>query len=262
MTGKAIPSAVRENYLRDKVAVVTGGCGGIGRAICERFAREGAKVYASDVAPAGELADDIQYLRHDVTAEADARAVMQKVESDHERLDILVNAAGIEIEKTIEDTTLDEWNRIFAINVTGTFLSSKHALPLMRKAGAGSIINFGSYDGFIADPSLAAYCATKGAVHALTRAMACDHGPENIRVNAICPGYVDTPMLQSFFGESGDIESLRQAVRDVHPVRNYGTPTDIANLVNWLAGDEARYASGQLWVIDGGLTAQVQQMRL
>ena len=92
--------------------------------------------------------------------------------------------------------------------------------------------------------------------------MACDHGPVGIRVNAVCPGYVDTPMLQSFFGESGDIESLKQAVRDVHPIRRYGQPVDIANLVNWLAGDEARYASGQLWVMDGGLSAQVQQMRL
>ena len=92
--------------------------------------------------------------------------------------------------------------------------------------------------------------------------MACDHGPEGIRVNAICPGYVDTPMLQSFFRDSGDIESLQQAVRDVHPMRSYGTPDDIANLVNWLASDEARYASGQLWVLDGGLSAQVQQMRL
>ena len=136
----------------------------------------------------------------------------------------------------------------------------------MRKAAGEaittSIINFGSYDGFIADPSLAAYCASKGAVHALTKAMACDHGPEGIRVNAICPGYVDTPMLQSFFGESGNIDSLQQAVRDVHPMRTYGQPEDVANLVNWLAGEEARYASGQLWVLDGGLTAQVQQMRL
>lgn len=262
MTGGPTPSAAREHYLQDKVAVVTGGCGGIGRAICERFLREGAVVYASDVAPARGLAEGIRHLRHDVASEDDAREVMRQVESDHGRLDVLVNAAGIEIEKTIEDTTLDEWNRIFAINVTGTFLTSRYALSLMRKAGAGSIINFGSYDGFIADPSLAAYCATKGAVHALTRAMACDHGPENIRVNAICPGYVDTPMLQNFFGDSGDIASLRQAVRDVHPLRNYGTPEDVANLVNWLAGDEARYASGQLWIIDGGLTAQVQQMRI
>lgn len=256
------PSAVRENYLENKVAVVTGGCGGIGRAICRRFAREGATVYASDVAQDKDSSADVRYINHDVTREGDAIALMKQIDGAHGKLDILVNAAAIEIETTIEETSLEDWNRIFSINVTGTFLTSKYALPLMRSAGAGSIINFGSYDGFIADPSLAAYCATKGAVHALTRAMACDHGPDNIRVNAICPGYVDTPMLQSFFGGSGDIETLKQAVRDVHPIRNYGTPDDIANLVNWLAGDEARYASGQLWVIDGGLSSQVQQMHL
>ena len=255
-------SAVPPDYLKDRIALVTGGCGGIGRAICQRFHAEGAVVYATDIASFTFDQPDIHVLYQDVSSEDDARAVMARVQEDHGQLDILVNAAGIEIEKTIEDTTLEDWNRSFSVNVSGTFLTSKHALPLMRKAGAGSIINFGSYDGFIADPSLAVYCATKGAVHALTRAMACDHGPEGIRVNAVCPGYVDTPMLQSFFGESGDIESLKQAVRDVHPIRSYGQPEDIANLVNWLAGDEARYASGQLWVIDGGLSAQVQQMRL
>ena len=92
--------------------------------------------------------------------------------------------------------------------------------------------------------------------------MACDHGPENIRVNAICPGFIDTPMLQSFFGSVGDIESLKSEVQRVHPIKRYGTPEDVAGLVNWLAGDEARYSSGQLWVLDGGLSAQVQQMRL
>ena len=255
-------SAVPPDYLKDRIALVTGGCGGIGRAICQRFHAEGAVVYATDVASFTFDQPNIHVLHQDVGAEDDARAVMARVQEDHGQLDILVNAAGIEIEKTIEDTTLEDWNRSFSVNVSGTFLTSKHALPLMRVAGGGSIINFGSYDGFIADPSLAVYCATKGAVHALTRAMACDHGPEGIRVNAVCPGYVDTPMLQSFFGESGDIESLKQAVRNVHPIRSYGQPEDIANLVNWLAGDEARYASGQLWVIDGGLSAQVQQMRL
>ena len=255
-------SAVPPDYLQGRIALVTGGCGGIGRAICQRFHAEGAVVYATDVASFDFPEPNIHVLHQDVSAESDAKAVMAQVEKDHNRLDILVNTAGIEMEKTIEDTTLEEWNQSFSVNVHGTFQTSKYALPLMRKAGAGSIINFGSYDGFIADPSLAVYCATKGAVHALTRAMACDYGPEGIRVNAVCPGYVDTPMLQSFFGESGDIESLKQAVRDVHPLRSYGQPEDIANLVNWLAGDEARYASGQLWVIDGGLSAQVQQMRL
>ena len=250
------------NLLEGKTAFVTGGSGGIGAAICARFAREGAQVIAADLVQTGELPDQVEFLTYDVTDEAVCRNTFAGLAERWEKLDILVNAAGIEIEKTIEDTTLDEWNRIFAVNVTGMFLTSKYALPLLRKSAAASVINFGSYDGYIADPGLAAYCATKGAVHALTRAMACDHGPEGIRVNAICPGYVDTPMLQSFFGESGDIESLKQAVRDVHPVRSYGTPTDIANLVNWLASDEARYASGQLWVLDGGLSAQVQQMKL
>ena len=257
--------------LQGKVALVAGGCGGIGRAICARFLSEGATVYAGDLSPGGSLgkADGAaRFVALDVTSEADVQAVMAGLEADERRLDILVNAAGIEIEKTIEDTTLEEWNRSFAVNVTGTFLACKYALPLLRRSAGASIINFGSYDGFIADPGLAAYCATKGAVHALTRAMACDHGPEGIRVNAICPGYVDTPMLQSFFRGEGSggggksIGELQQAVRDVHPLRRYGTPEDVANLVNWLASDEARYASGQLWVLDGGLSAQVQQMRL
>lgn len=255
-------SAVRENYLKDRIAIVTGGTGGIGTAICERFAREGATVYATDITQRGELPYCVTYVQQDVTSEQAAIDLMNQVDSAHGKLDILVNAAGIEFEKNIEETTLEEWNRIFAINVTGTFLTSKYAMPLMRKASGGSIINFGSYDGFIADPELAAYCASKGAVHALTKAMACDYGPEGIRVNAVCPGYVDTPMLQSFFGESGDIDSLQKAVRDVHPLRTYGQPEDVANLVNWLAGDEARYASGQLWILDGGLSAQVQQMKL
>ena len=260
--------------LKGKTALVTGGRGGIGRAICARFLHEGARVFAADLSAGGSLQDGDtaeDFLQIDVTSEASVIAAFEHVAAEAGCLDILVNAAGIEIEKTIEDTSLDEWNNIFAVNVTGTFLVSKHALPLLRRsnaAGGASVINFGSYDGFIADPGLAAYCATKGAVHALTKAMACDHGPEGIRVNAICPGYVDTPMLQSFFegegsgGDGGTIDSLQQAVRDVHPMRTYGTPDDMANLVNWLASDEARYAAGQLWVLDGGLSAQVQQMKL
>lgn len=261
--------------LEGKVALVTGGRGGIGRAICARFLKEGAVVYAADLTDQGSMdaaaADGARFVRLDVTSEAEAKAAMARVAEEEGKLDILVNAAGIEIEHTIEETSLADWNRIFAINVTGVFLASKHALPLLRAAAArgpsASIINFGSYDGFIADPGLAAYCATKGAVHALTRAMACDHGPEGVRVNAICPGYVDTPMLRSFFAGAGSgagggtLDTVLDAVRAVHPTRICGTPEDIANLVTWLASDEARYASGQLWVLDGGLTAQVQQMR-
>lgn len=263
--------------LQGKVALVTGGRGGIGRAVVSRLLLEGATVYAADLTEEGSLHrhddDGSLFVKLDVTSEDNVVAVFETVKEQHGKMNILVTAAGIELEKTIEHTSLEEWNQSFAVNVTGTFLTSKYSLPLLRCAvieegTTTSIINFGSYDGFIADPGLAAYCATKGAVHALTKAMACDHGPEGIRVNAICPGYIDTPMLQSFFegegsgADGGNIESLQQSVRDIHPMRTYGTPEDIANLVNWLASDEARYASGQLWVLDGGLSAQVQQMRL
>ncbi len=257
--------------LEGKVALVTGGCGGIGRAICARLEAEGATAYAGDLSRGGSIgtpSEAVRFVQLDVTQEMSVQSAMDLLEKEQGRLDILVNAAGIEIEKTIEETSLDDWNRIFAVNVTGMFLTSKHALSLLRKGEAPSVINFGSYDGYIADPGLAAYCATKGAVHALTKAMACDHGPEGIRVNAICPGYIDTPMLQSFFAGEGSggggrsIDELQQAVRDVHPIRRYGTPEDIAGLVTWLASDEARYAHGALWVLDGGISAQVQQMRL
>ena len=248
--------------LDGKTAVVTGGQGGIGQAICDRFAREGAKVVSADIVQTSSPAQNVQFIEFDVTCEQQAKSFFDSLSKQWESLDILVNAAGIEIEKTIEETSLAEWNRIFAINVTGTFLTSKYALAMLRRSTGASVINFGSYDGFIADPKLAAYCATKGAVHALTRAMACDHGPEGIRVNAICPGYVDTPMLAKFFGDRADSQTLQKAAIQAHPMRTYGQPEDIANLVNWLASDEARYASGQLWVIDGGLSAQVQQMCL
>lgn len=224
--------------LTGKIALVTGGRGGIGRAICSRFVNEGATVYAADLSNRGSMGDGAeapgQFIRLDVTSEAETKSAMDRVATEAGKLHILVNAAGIELEHTIEHTTLDDWNRIFAINVTGTFLPSKYALPLLRKAAAdgksASIINFGSYDGFIADPGLAAYCATKGAVHALTRAMACDHGPEGIRVNAICPGYVDTPMLRSFFGGAGSgagggmLDTVLDKVKEVHPTRTCGTP--------------------------------------
>ena len=146
--------------LKDKVALVTGGRGGIGRAICARFVKEGATVYATDLSDRGSMEDAAEdgtrFVRLDVTSEEEAQAAMARVGAEQGRLDVLVNAAGIEIEHTIEETSLADWNRIFAINVTGTFLASKHALPLLRVGAASgasaSIINFGSYDGFIADP--------------------------------------------------------------------------------------------------------------
>ena len=257
-------SPVRARVLEGRVALVTGGRGGAGRAVCQRFVDEGAIVYAADLTDDGTIGGDPgagQFLRFDVTSEDEVLAGFETIANEQGRLDIVVNAAGIEIEKTVEDTSLEEWNRIFAINVTGTYLTSKHALPMLRESDHASIINFGSYDGYIADPKLAAYCATKGAMHMITKAMAVDHGPEGIRVNAICPGYIDTPMLAQFYPDGVDPTEARKEAEAVHPLCTIGTPTDMANLVFWLASDEARYATGQLWVLDGGLSAQVQQMR-
>lgn len=265
MTNAVANEARSAGTLKGRVALVTGGRGGAGRAVCERFVAEGAAVYAADLSDDGSVGGGDAagtFLRFDVTSEAEVVAGIETIREAHGRLDVVVNAAGIEIEKTVDETSLEEWNRIFAINVTGTFLTSKHALGMLRESNHASIVNFGSYDGYIADPGLAAYCATKGAVHALTKAMACDHGPEGIRVNAICPGYIDTPMLARFFPDGVDNETARAEAQQVHPLRTIGTPTDMANLVHWLASDEARYATGQLWVLDGGLSAQVQQMRL
>lgn len=243
--------------LKDKVAVVTGARGGMGRAIVERFLDEAATVYSLDLSELGsvrEHADDgSRFLRVDVTSEADVQSAFRAVREDSGRLDVLVNAAAIKLDGTAAETTLDQWNRTFAVNVTGTFLMSKHALPLLHvgaeRSGSVSLINIGSYDGYIADPGLAAYCASKGAVLALTRAMACDHGPDGIRVNAICPGYIDTPMLRSHLDPTSpkaeaEVAQWQEAVRGIHPTRQYGTPEDVASLTTWLASDEARMPPG------------------
>ena len=254
--------------LEGKVALVTGGRGGIGRAICDRFLREGATVFAADLSAAGSLSSpdgESRFVQLDVTSEPSVQAAMAHVGEEADQLDILVNAAGIEIEKTIEETSLEEWNNSFAVNVTGTFLTSKHSLPLMRKAASAgasaSIINFGSYDGFIADPGLAAYCATKGAVHALTRAMACDHGPEGIRVNAICPGYVLTPIVEKQIPDqmkahNMDRETvLREVILVKHPSKQFATIEEMTSATLMLCGEHSAQITGTTISIDGGWTA-------
>lgn len=261
--------------LEGKVVLVTGGRGGMGRAIVRRFLDEGATVYAADLSPGGSWSeqddDGSHFIEVDVASDLAVSAAFAKLREEVGQLDVLVNTAAVNLHKPIVDTTMEDWNRIIAVNVTGTFLMSKHALPMLieaaRATGDASVVNIGSYNGYLADPGMAAYCATKGAVHAFTRAMAVDHGPDGIRANVICPGYIDTPMLRtSLNGDEPEAEgeeaAWQAAARAIHPTRRYGYPSDVANLVAWLASDEARYASGQLWVLDGALTAQVSQMQL
>ena len=243
--------------LEGKVAIVTGSTRGIGRAIAERFAGEGARVVTSARREPREEArrEDLPFVRADVARESDVRALFQQTLDRFGRLDVLVNNAAVQLEKSIEHTSEAEWDALMNVNLKGVFLCCREALRPMRASGGGSIVNVGSYDGFVADPGLAAYCASKGGVHALSRAIAVDHGKDGIRCNVICPGWIRTEMMDAYLRSLPDPEEAERAVVDQHLLGRLGRPEDIANLALWLASDESAFATGQLYVHDGGLTA-------
>jgi NAD(P)-dependent dehydrogenase (short-subunit alcohol dehydrogenase family) len=249
--------------LKNKIAVVTGGSRGIGRAIVARFLAEGATVVTaarSEPETSWPRTPQLQWLRADVSKASDVEGLFAAAE----RLggvDILVNNAGLQLERTIEHTSEEEWDCVMAVNLKSVFLCSRAAIPAMRRRGGGSIVNIGSYDGFVADPNLAAYCASKGGVHALSRAVAVDHGRDGIRCNAICPGWIETDMLEAYYRSLPDPAAARARIAQIHPAGRTGRPEDIANLALWLASDEAAFVTGQLFTADGGLTAQAPQPR-
>lgn len=243
--------------LEGKVAIVTGGTRGIGRAIAERFAAVGAHVVTSARRePRKRIRQEgVTFVRADVARESDVQALFDRTRERFGRLDVLVNNAAIQLEKSIEHTSEAEWDALMNVNLKGVFLCCRQALAPMRAGGGGSIVNVGSYDGFVADPGLAAYCASKGGVHALSRAIAVDHGKDGIRCNVICPGWIRTGMMDAYLHSLPDPEEAERAVIDQHLLGRLGRPEDIANLALWLASDESTFATGQLYVHDGGLTA-------
>lgn len=248
--------------LEGKRCVVTGGSKGIGRAIVERFAAEGARIATtSRSAPREPFAADgrVVFVPGDMASADHANGLIETAVSAFGGLDVLVNNAAIQIEKTVTETTVEEWDRIFAVNARAVFLTCRAAIPRMEEAGGGSIVNVGSYDGFVADPGLAAYCATKGAVHALSRAIAVDHGGRNVRCNVVCPGWVRTDMMDAYLASVPDPEAAAKALDANQPIGRIGRPGDIAGLVLWLASDESAFTTGQLMVCDGGLTAKAPQ---
>lgn len=236
-----------------KIAVVTGGAQGIGLAIARRLAAAGARVVVADVQPP---ADDerLDFRRTDVSCETQVRALFAAILAEHGGLDVLVNNAGVALEKSIEQTELAAWERVFAVNVRGVFLCAKHARAAMRERG-GAIVNIGSIEARAANPLHAAYAASKGAVHSLTRNIALEYGGDNIRCNAIAPGWIDTPLNDNLLAQYPDPAGARAAIRNLHPVGRIGAPDDIAEVALWLAGDGAAFASGQIYVHDGGRTA-------
>jgi NAD(P)-dependent dehydrogenase (short-subunit alcohol dehydrogenase family) len=232
-----------------KRAFVTGAGSGIGAAVARRLAAGGAEIVLADLAlpPVAALAREIggRPLQLDVRDEAQVAAAMNGV-------DVLVNVAGIGSTTTAPETPLDVWEDVFAVNARGTFLCCKHAIPGMAERGGGSIVNIASVAALVGLPNRAAYCASKGAVVALTRALAVDHVADGIRVNAVCPGTVDSPWVRRLVEDTG--ESL-DALRARQPMGRLGLPEEIADAVAYLASDAAAFVTGTALVIDGGLTA-------
>jgi NAD(P)-dependent dehydrogenase (short-subunit alcohol dehydrogenase family) len=236
-----------------RVALVTGASRGIGAAIAERFAREGARVVGVSRAPFdSELG--IESARADVSSPGDVKQLVDDVAQRHGRLDVLVNNAAIEHEGTVVDTTPEDWDHVMAVNLRSVFLCAKHAIPHMRPTG-GVIVNVASVDGLWAEPALAAYCAAKGGVIALTRAIAIDHGHEGIRCMCICPSYVATDMLEQFYDAQPDPGAARAEAAGLHALGRISSPAEVAALAVWLSSDEASFATGHAYVLDGGLTA-------
>jgi len=252
------------NRLQGKVAIVTGGSRGIGRGIVERFLAEGAHVLATArrlPEKAMPAADNLAFIAADVARAEDAAKIVAHAVERFGGLDILVNNAGIQLQKSIEETSEAEWDEVMAVNVKGIFLCTRAALPALRRRGGGAIINIGSYDGFLADPNFSAYCASKGAAHALTRAMAVDLGSDSIRCNVICPGWIETEMVEDYIAHLPDPVAARASIESLHPVGRTGRPADIASLALWLASDESSFFTGQQFVADGGFTARAPQPR-
>lgn len=247
--------------LQGRVAIVTGAASGIGAACAALFAREGARVMASDLqAEAGRaLAErlsaeggDVQFAAHDVSREEDWGRIVRAVSDRFGRLDVLVNNAGIALTGPVTDMPLETWRRLMAVNLDGVFLGVKHALPLMRRGGGGSIVNMSSVAGLKGVAGQAGYSATKGAVRLFTKSVAleCAQAGDGVRVNSVHPGLIDTPIYGA--GRSRLDEMSERLV----PLGVKGAPEDVAEGVLWLASDESRYVTGAELVIDGGFTVR------
>jgi NAD(P)-dependent dehydrogenase (short-subunit alcohol dehydrogenase family) len=250
--------------LQGKVAIVTGAASnpGLGYATACRLAAEGAHIVATDrdadgaalcAAAIKDAGGQAIHLRHDVVSEEDWAEVIAQTEAGFGRLDILVNNAGIHLTKNLDDTTPKEFQRQLDVNLVGSFLGVKAAFPLLRRSGAGSIINLSSIAGTLGIQGLSAYAAAKGGVRSMTKTIAIEGAPDNIRCNSIHPGMIWTNMMKQ---AATDAEAVKDALMAAIPLRRMGEPVDIANAVLFLASDESRYVTGIELYVDGGMWAQ------
>ncbi|NVK59994.1 MAG: SDR family oxidoreductase [Rhodobacteraceae bacterium] len=249
--------------LAGKIAVVTGSASGIGHETVKLFAAEGAHVVVADrdadaaAKVALELAADgaaAEAVAVDVSQEDQVKALLDGVKSRHGRLDILVNNAGYGFAGTVADTSVEDWDALFAVNVRGVFLGCKHAVPIFAAQGGGIIVNTASGGAIVGIANRAAYTASKGAVAALTRAMAIDHADDMIRVNCVAPGTIETPYFTEIFAKSPDAAALRKGLEDRQVMGRLGRPEEIARAILFLASDDATFCTGSTLVVDGGWT--------
>lgn len=249
--------------LNGKVAVVTGAASGIGRAVSRRLRAEGVRVVMADIVRPDAPSDDANqvehgddFLRTDVTCREQVAALLDHARTRHGSLDILVNNAGVPLARSVVDTTDEDWDRVMGVNLRGVFLCAQTAVGHMRRQGHGVIVNVASELGTVGARDCAAYCASKGGVIQLTRAMAVDHGAEGIRINCVCPGPVETPLLNAFLDATGDRERAAEQTSGDTLLGRLGRPEEIAGVIAFLASSDASYMTGAVVIVDGGVTAR------
>jgi meso-butanediol dehydrogenase/(S,S)-butanediol dehydrogenase/diacetyl reductase len=246
--------------LQGKIALVTGGGRGIGRGIVDRFLEEGAQVAVVQRQPldnALRAHPRVAHVQADLSVSSSIATAIERAVERFGGIDILVNNAGIMFERAISEILLEEWDLMMAINLRAPLFLAQAALPHMRQRGGGSVINIGSIEGLGANPDHAAYCASKAGIHGMTRAMAVDLGADNIRCNAIAPGWIASELSETYLELHPDPAAARDALNRLHPLGRVGRPTDVGDLAVYLASEKSSFLTGEIVVLDGGRTAKL-----
>jgi NAD(P)-dependent dehydrogenase (short-subunit alcohol dehydrogenase family) len=248
--------------LKGRHCVVTGGSSGIGAAAVRRFVAEGAEVLIADIAIddanrlAAELGDAVTAIRCDVRQEADVKAVAEAAHARWDQVDVLVNNAGSELNRSYDETTEDEWYRVIDTDLKGPWLMCKYLVPRMVEAGSGSVINISSLNGLVGFPLSSAYGSAKGGLVVFTRDMAIELATTGVRVNCVCPGVIETPMMERWTDLMPDKEEAKTMLKGVMPIGRMGTAEEVAGTIFFFASDDSALCQGAVLSVDGGFTAQ------